>query len=141
MSTIYNAALMIAIQAQGISLEGGGVVSALPSKLLVCVGNTNILQVEGMFDLQQEAYWFTAATLSGTLIDQYGNVITTVALAYASGSNGNFSASFGGLQFYPVVARGYTMLLQGLSDWGNAFSLPILAEVVQVPIVPGISDE
>lgn len=112
-------------------------VSSIPSKLLVCVGNTNILSVIGMYDLEENAYWTTAASLSGTLLDQYGNVITTVALAYASGSNGNFSAAFGGLQFYPPIGRGYTMLLQGTSDWGNAFALPILAEVVATPLQGG----
>lgn len=141
MSTIYNAALTIATQAQGVSLEGGGLISALPSKLCVCVGNTNILSVQGMFDMEQQEYWSTMASLSGTLLDQYGNVITTVALLFASGSNGNFSAGFGGSQFFPQVSRGYTMLLQGTSDWGNAFTLPILAEVVQTPFVPGLSVE
>jgi hypothetical protein len=139
MSTVYSVALAIATTAQGISLEGGGLVSAVPSKLLVCVGNTNILSVQGMYDSEQGAYWTTAATLTGTLLDQYGNVITTVTLAYASGSNGNFSGVFGGLTYYPPVGRGYTVLLQGVSDWGNDFTLPILAEVVQSPEIVGIS--
>jgi hypothetical protein len=139
MSTIYNASITIATIFQGISLEGGGLISALPSKLLVCTGNTNILNIEGMYDQEEQQYWATNASLTGTLLDQFGNLITTINLFYATGSNGNFTGSFGGGTYSPAVGRGYTLLLQGESDWGNFFALPILAEVVTTPEIPGLS--
>jgi hypothetical protein len=141
MSSVYTATCTVAATYQGISLEGGGMVSAVPSKLLVVRFNTNILSVAGMFDLQEEEYWATNATLSGILLDEFGDEITTVALLYASGAtaSGSFIGNFGGTQFSPDLGRGYTLVLQGVSDWGNAFNLPILAEVVNSPFPPGYS--
>ncbi len=138
MSTIYTAGINLANTAQEISLEGGGLVSALPSKLVVVRGNTQILYVEGMYDLEEQAFWSTAASLSGTLLDEFGNQIFTVTLLYASGSNGNFSGSFGGSQFFPPVGIGYTIVFQGTSDWGSAFNLPVPAEVITSPRFTGV---
>jgi hypothetical protein len=135
MSAIYNASCTLASTYQQISLEGGGLVTALPSKIKIVINNTNILTAFGMYDLEEEAFWSTNGSLTGTLLDQFGNVITTVNMFLASGSSGNFVGTFGGSGYSPAVGRGYTLLFQGTSDWGNAFSLPVLAEVVQTPLI------
>lgn len=130
MSTCYSISLEPVNSAESVTLEGGDVISAIPDKLIIFIGNTNILTVDGMFDNLEEKYWTAAAPgLTGTLLDEYGNVITTIAMQFTSAS-GNYVGSFGGLNFQPALGRGYTMLLQGVSDWGNAFQLPILTEVV-----------
>jgi len=136
MSTMYTASIGLVNSYREITLDGGGMVSALPSKLLVVRANAQTLSVQGMYDLQQQAFWTTAATLSGTLLDEFGNVITTVALLYASGSNGNFNGTFGDSTFSPALGRGYTIVFQGTSDWGHDFNLPVPAEVVLAILLP-----
>jgi len=83
-----------------------------------------------MFDTEEQQYWTTNATLTGALIDQFGNTIVTVPMLHVSGSNGNFVGYFGGSQFLPAYGQGYTVVLTGTSDWGNAFNFPIPAQVV-----------
>jgi hypothetical protein len=130
MSIVYNIAIFPTSTLSAVGMEGGGVVSATPNKLFVVRANACTISVQGLFDNEEEQYWNTMASLTGTLLDEFGNVITTVNMTYASGSNGNFTGSFGNLQFLPAVGRGYTFVLQGISDWGNAFTFPLLTEVV-----------
>jgi hypothetical protein len=138
-STIYNVAIFPSSSLQSVAIEGGGVLSATPNKLYVFIYNTNIVAVQGMFDNEQQAYWSVAASLSGTLLDEFGNVVTTVNLLYTSGTNGNFQGEFGGSTFAPAfVGDGYTFVLSGVSDWGNAFNFPVSAQVVRKSRAVGI---
>jgi hypothetical protein len=130
MSSIYNIAIYPTNSIQLAQIEGGGVISATPSQLTIVRANTCSLLAEGMFDSEEQAFWSTNATLTGALIDQFGNVITTVQMSYVSGSNGNFVGYFGGSQFLPLLGQGYTVVLTGTSDWGNSFNFPIPAQVV-----------
>ena len=129
MSTFYNIAIYPTTGIQVVTVEGGGLVTATPSKLTICRANTNILSVLGLYDNELEQYWTVNSTVSGTLLDEFGNVIFTTALVFASGSNGNFIGTFGGSTFLPPVGRGYTLVIQG-NNQGNSLNYPILAEVV-----------
>ena len=112
-------------------------VSQTPSKLLVYRECTQTLQVQGLYDNEEQQYWTANDSVSGTLIDEFGNQIFCIALAFASGSNGNFSGDFGGLTFLPNVGRGYTMVIKGVRSDGTAITAPILAEVVPAPSFTG----
>jgi hypothetical protein len=138
MSSIYNVVCGLRNICQDVYLVGGGVVSATPSKLLVCRGSTQSLVVQGLYDNEAEEFWTTNDSASGTLLDEFGNTIIQVPLIYNTDSDGVFSGDFGGLSFYPNVGRGYTLLILGERSTGSSITLPILAEVIPQPIFTGV---
>lgn len=132
MSTIYNVTIYPVNSVECVAIEGGGVLSATPNKLFIAVFNANIVSVQGLFDNEEQEFWSTQASLTGTLFDEFGNTITTVAMFYTSGSNGNFQGTFSDLEWAPaIIGPGYTFVLSGTSDWGNDFNFPVPAEVVR----------
>lgn len=142
MSYIYNVECITRVQAQGVSLEGGAVISATPGKLVVCQQCTNILAIYGLYDSVEEEFWTAAAQVTGTLFDEFGNTIVVVPLSF-SGGNGVFAGEFGDFNFLPTIGRGYTFLIQASFN-GEYLTVPILTEVtaprfagvVPVPTIP-----
>lgn len=103
---------------------------ATPLKQIVYIGNTNVLNVEGLQDQITNSY-LNAATLVATLIDDQGNKIagcTAIALPYVVGSNGNYQGTFGDNNFNPNPGTGYTLILNGNQGSGY-FELQIVCEV------------
>lgn len=144
MSTFYNVGINVSTYITRISIVGGGVVSATPSKLLICRGCTQTMVVQGLFDIENNEFWTVAdgggasgdASVSGALIDEFGNQLFELQCTYGEGSNGTFSVDFGDLNFYPPIGRGYTVIVKGKYK-GKGITVPLMAEVIPAPVFSG----
>jgi hypothetical protein len=105
-------------------------VSATPSKLFIARYNTNSIVAQGIYDNDEQQFWTNSATVSGTLLDEFGNTIFSIPLSYVSSSLGVFQGDVGDSNFGPVLGRGYTLVITGVNG-GHVVNMPIPVEVVR----------
>jgi hypothetical protein len=130
MSTIYTVACYPTAGVTAVVIAGGGMVSATPGKLFVCRYNTNSIVAQGIYDNDQQAFWTNAASVSGTLLDEFGNTIFNIPLSYVAASLGVFQGDVGDNNFGPTLGRGYTLVIAGVNG-GHYINMPIPVEVVR----------
>src|SRR5580692_1079471 len=105
-------------------------VSATPSKLFIARFNTNSIVAQGIYDNDQQAFWTNSATVSGTLLDEFGNTIFNIPLSYVTSSLGVFQGDVGDNNFGPNLGAGYTLVITGVNG-GHYLSMPIPVQVVR----------
>jgi hypothetical protein len=84
-------------------------------KIIFFQGNTQDIQAFGIQDVDTGLFW-NSAIITATLIDDEGNQIpecTAVTLVYQSGSNGNYTGTFGDINFQPPIGTGYSLIIDG----------------------------
>jgi len=134
---VYNISIVRTLMLQSISIEGGAVLSATPSKLIVTRENTQTISLTGLYDSDAQAYGNSTAVVQAVMLDEFGNTVVTVPLSYDPGTQGNYSGDFGDASFLPPVGRSYTIVLSGTFN-GKAFKVPVLAEVISSPYFSGV---
>lgn len=91
---------------------------AIPSKLTLYKLNDQYIQIEGLVDGLNSASFFNAATVTATLKDRSGNIVTgvnAVTLSYVAATNGNYR---GAIQetFDPTAGGGYTLYIDAVQS-------------------------
>ncbi len=108
------------------------VVRATPIKLLMFQGNTQVITILGLQDSISGSF-LNSASLSGTLYDQNNTQVpgcVNIALAYVTGSSGNYQGVFGDNTFLPAPGTGYTLVIAGSQASPSVFiRLEIIVEV------------
>ena len=93
---------------------------ATRAKQIFYQGNTQDIKAFGIKDVDTGLFW-NSASITATLIDDLGNQVAeciNVPLIYQSGSNGDYSGTFGDANFQPAVGTGYSLIIDG--DQGPA---------------------
>ena len=105
--------------------------SATPSKYILYQGNTQSIQITGLYDEVSSTY-LNSATLVATLVDDNGNLadaeLDEISFTYVPGSNGNYIATFGDNNFLPLLGTGYTLIIDG-NQSGSYIHLELLVEI------------
>lgn len=107
--------------------------TATTRKLILYPGNTQGVLLQAVQDQTTGLFWTNTATITCTLQDDLGNSITgciNVAFAFQSGSQGNFLAVFGDINFQPIVGNNYTLIIDG-NNSGSYLHLEVLVEIRQ----------
>jgi hypothetical protein len=101
---------------------------SIPQKVTIWLSNTQDLKLFGLQDIDTLLFW-DAAVVSGTLIDENGNVtmIQNVPLAYVPGTNGNYVGVVT-TDDSLVVGGGYRLVLDAVQGAAR-YHLELPAEV------------
>jgi len=105
-------------------------VSATPSKFILYQSNSQIITITSLYDNVGQAY-LDSATITGTLQDPDGADIaecTDILFTYVAGSQGNYQAVFGDINFTPAVGTGYTLVIDG-NQSTSTIHLELLVEI------------
>lgn len=94
---------------------------ATPSKLIIYPGNSQVIQLDNLFDIITSTY-LNNASLTATLYDSQGNSVQGcigIALTYVAASNGSYLGLFGDSSFTPNPGTGYTLIVDGTASGGQ----------------------
>jgi hypothetical protein len=76
-------------------------------------------------------FWDGSASIQCTLVDSLGNPVAgciAITFTYVPGSNGDFVAVFGDVNFQPEVGSDYTLIIDGQQD-SSTYHAELLVEV------------